>query len=50
VRRHHAKGFLDPQVECAAHALSDVPAQSTETTRHGAPGLRLAFFNTLARL
>jgi hypothetical protein len=47
---HHVKGFLDPQVECAVHALSDVPAQSAETTRHGAPGLRLTFFNTLARL
>jgi hypothetical protein len=26
VRHHHAEGFLDPQVECAVHALSDVPA------------------------
>jgi hypothetical protein len=26
VRRHHAKGFLDPQVMCAPHTLGDVPA------------------------
>jgi hypothetical protein len=37
-------------VKGAAHALGDVPAEGTETTRHGAPGLRLAFFNPLARL
>jgi hypothetical protein len=33
VRNHHAKGFLDPQVKGAVHALSDVPAQGAETTR-----------------
>jgi hypothetical protein len=50
VRHHHAKGFLDPQMKGAAHALSNVPAQSTETTRRGDPGLCLAFLNPLARL
>jgi hypothetical protein len=50
VRHHHAKGFLDPQMKGAMHALSDVPAQSTKTTRHGTPGLRLTFLNPLARL
>jgi hypothetical protein len=50
VRHHHAKGFLDPQVKSVAHALSDVPAQGAEMTHHGAPGLRLAFLNPLARL
>jgi hypothetical protein len=29
--------------------LGDVPAEGTEATCHGAPGLRLAFFNPLAR-
>jgi hypothetical protein len=37
-------------VKGVAHALSDVPTQSAEMTRHGAPGLRLALFNLLARL
>jgi hypothetical protein len=50
VRNDHAKGFLDPQVKGAAHALSDVPARGAEMTRHGALGLRLSFFNPLARL
>jgi hypothetical protein len=50
VRHHHAEGFVDPQVKGTAHALSDVPAQSVEMTRHRAPGLRLAFLNPLARL
>jgi hypothetical protein len=30
--------------------LGDVPAEGTEMTRHGAPDLRLTFFNPLARL
>jgi hypothetical protein len=30
--------------------MSNVPTQSTEMTRHGTPGLRLTFLNTLARL
>jgi hypothetical protein len=50
VRNHHAKGLLDPQVKGATHALGDVPTEGAETTRHGAPGLRLAFFNPLTRL
>jgi hypothetical protein len=50
VRRHHAKGFLDPQVECMAHTLGNMPAQGMEATRHGAPGLRFALLNALARL
>jgi hypothetical protein len=50
VRNHHAKGFLDSQVKGATHALGDVPAEGAETTRHGAPGLCLAFFNPLAHL
>jgi hypothetical protein len=50
VRHHHTKGFLDPQVECAAHALSNVPTQSAKMARHGAPGLRLAFLDALACL
>jgi hypothetical protein len=50
VRSHHAEGFLDTQVKGAAHALGDVPAKGAETTGHGAPGMRLAFFNPLARL
>jgi hypothetical protein len=50
VRHHHAKGFLDPQVKGAVHALRDVPAEGAETTRHGAPGLRLAFLDPLACL
>jgi hypothetical protein len=50
VRRHHAKGFLDPQVECTAHAQGNMPAQGTEATRHGTPGLRLALLDALARL
>jgi hypothetical protein len=37
-------------VKGAAHTLSDVPAQSVETTRHRAPGLHLTFLNPLARL
>jgi hypothetical protein len=50
VRYHHAEGFLDPLVKGAAHALSDVPTQSAETTRHGTPVLCLALLNLLARL
>jgi hypothetical protein len=50
VRHHHAKGFLDSQMECVAHELSNVPAQSAKTTLHGTSGLRLAFLNVLARL
>jgi hypothetical protein len=50
VRSHHTKGFLDTQVKGSTHALGDVPAEGTETTGHGAPGLRLTFFNPLARL
>jgi hypothetical protein len=50
VRYHHAESFLDPKVKGAVHALSNVPAQSAEMIRHGAPGLRLAFLNSLARL
>jgi hypothetical protein len=41
---------LDPQVKGATHALGDMPAEGAEMTRHGAPGLRLAFFNSLACL
>jgi hypothetical protein len=44
------RAFWTPQVERAAHALSDVPTQSTEMTLHGAPGLHLAFLNAKARL
>jgi hypothetical protein len=50
VRRHHSMGFLDPQVECVSHTLGNVSAQSAKTTRQGAPGLRLAFLDALARL
>jgi hypothetical protein len=50
VRNHYAKGFLNLQVKGAVYALGDVPAEGAETTRHGAPGLRLAFFNPLTRL
>jgi hypothetical protein len=50
VRHHHAEGFLDPQVKGVVHALSNMPAQSAETTRHGTPGLRLAFLDPLACL
>jgi hypothetical protein len=42
VRRHHAKGLLDPQVKRAPHMLGNVPDQGVEVTRHGAPGLRFA--------
>jgi hypothetical protein len=37
-------------VKGVAHALGDVPAEGAETTRHGAPGLHLAFLDPLARL
>jgi hypothetical protein len=50
VRRHHAKGFLDPQVECMAHMPGNMPAHGAEVTRHGAPGLRLSLLDALARL
>jgi hypothetical protein len=47
---HHTKGLLDSQTKGTAHALRDVPAESTQATRQRAPGLRLAFFNLLADL
>jgi hypothetical protein len=50
VRHHHTEGFLDPQVKGVVHVLSNVLAQSMETTRHGALGLRLALLNPLACL
>jgi hypothetical protein len=50
VGNHYANSLLHPQVKGVAHALGDVPAEGAKTTRHGAPDLRLAFFNPLARL
>jgi hypothetical protein len=46
---HHAKGFLNSQVKGVAHAPGNVPTKGAEATRHGAPGLRLAFLDLLAR-
>jgi hypothetical protein len=50
VGSHHAEGFLNTQVKGTAHALGNVPAKGTKATRHGAPGLHLAFLNPLAHL
>jgi hypothetical protein len=32
------------------HTPGNMPAQGAEATRHGAPGLRFAFLDALARL
>jgi hypothetical protein len=50
VRHHHAEGLLDTQVKGAVHALCNMATQSTETTRHRTPSLRLALLDPLARL
>jgi hypothetical protein len=50
VRLYHAKGFLDPQVECTVHTLSNMLAQGAEMTHHRTPGLHFAFLDALARL
>jgi hypothetical protein len=50
VRRHHAKGFLDRQVQGTVHTPGNMPSQGAEATLHGVPGLRFAFLDALAHL